>query len=163
MPSVALQARENGAVGGDVDEGEQSGRGGVDGGAVAVLQEAELDGEQLCALDGVGGSVRRPHCAPRAPGFAEDGSVGKSGLYGVVGRGGVVELGEEAGGGAPIANDMKLAVGFQSPKRPCPRLRLTALSTRIKRGRNSLRSYFSYPGPDYLYFPSKQHSPSSTN
>ena len=80
MPSVALQARENGAVGGDVDEGERSGRGGVDGGAVAVLQEAELDGEQLCALDGVGGSVWRPRCAPRAPGFAEDGSVGEGGL-----------------------------------------------------------------------------------
>ena len=43
MPSVALQARENDAVGGDADEEERSGRGGVDGGAVAVLQEAELD------------------------------------------------------------------------------------------------------------------------
>ena len=116
MPSVALQARENGAVGGDVDEGERSGRGGVDGGAVAVLQEAELDGGRLCALDGVGGSVRRPRCAPRAPGFAEDGSVGEGGLYGVAGRGGVVELGEEAGGGAPIANNMKLAVVFSKPQ-----------------------------------------------
>ena len=114
MPSGALQARENDAVSGDADEEKRSGRGGVDGGAVAVLQEAELDGEQLCALDGVGGSVRRPHCAPRAPGFAEDGSVGEGGLYGVAGRGGVVELGEEAGGGAPIANNRKLTltVGF---------------------------------------------------
>ena len=39
MPSVALQARENDAVGGDADEEEQSGRGDVDGGAVVVLQE----------------------------------------------------------------------------------------------------------------------------
>ena len=116
MPSGALQARENDAVGGDADEEERSGRGGVDGGAVVVLQEAELDGGQLCALDGVGGSVRRPHCAPRAPGFAEGGSVGEGGLYGVAGRGGVVELGEEAGGGAPIANNMKLTVGFSKPQ-----------------------------------------------
>ena len=116
LPSVVLQVRENGAVGGDADEGERSGCGGVDGGAVAVLQDAELDGGQLCALDGVGGSVRRPHCAPRAPGFAEDGSVGEGGLYGVAGRGGVVELGVEAGGGAPIANDMTLAVGFSKPQ-----------------------------------------------
>ena len=95
MPSVALQARENDAVGGDTDEEEQSGRGGVDGGAVVVLQEAELDGGQRCALDGVGGSVRRPHCAPRAPGFAEDGSVGKGGLlvlYGVAAVGVVASL-----------------------------------------------------------------------
>ena len=126
MPSVALQARENDAVGGDADEEERSGRGGVDGGAVAVLQEAELDGEQLCALDGVGGSVRRPRCAPRAPGFAEDGSVGEGGLYGVAGRGGVVELGEEAGGGAPIANNMKLAVGFSKPQ--------TAMSSFVAHG-----------------------------
>ena len=66
LPSVVLQARENGAVGGDADEEERSGRGGVDGGAVVVLQEAELDGGRLCALDGVGGSVRRPRCARRA-------------------------------------------------------------------------------------------------
>ena len=116
MPSVALQARENDAVGGDADEEKRSGRGDVDGGAVAVLQEAELDGEQLCALDGVGGSVRRPRCAPRAPGFAEDGSVGEGGLYGVDGRGGVVELGEEAESGAPAVTSMKLTVGFSKPQ-----------------------------------------------
>ena len=56
---MALQARENDAVGGDADEEGRSGRGDVDDGAVVVLQEAELDGGQLCALDGVGGSVRR--------------------------------------------------------------------------------------------------------
>ena len=44
MPSVELQARENDAVGGDADEEERSGRGDVDGGAIVVLQEAELDG-----------------------------------------------------------------------------------------------------------------------
>ena len=47
MPSVALQARENDAVGGDADEEERSGRGVVDGGAVVVLQEAELDGTSM--------------------------------------------------------------------------------------------------------------------
>ena len=44
---MALQARENDAVGGDADEEERSGRGGVDGGAVVVLQEAELDGTSM--------------------------------------------------------------------------------------------------------------------
>ena len=130
LPSVELQSGENGAVGGDADEEERSGRGDVDGGAVVVLQEADLDGGQLCALDGVGGSVRRPHCAPRAPDFAEGGSVGEGGLYGVAGRGGVVELGEEAEGGAPAVTSMKLTVGFLKPKRPCPRLWLTELARR---------------------------------
>ena len=53
MPSVALQARENDAVGGDADEEERSGRGGVDGGAVVVLQEAELDGTSMKLAVGV--------------------------------------------------------------------------------------------------------------
>ena len=97
MQSVAMQMKEN-------DQAAVVSMIHVDGGAVVVLQEADLDGGQLCALDGVGGSVRRPHCAPRAPGFAEGGSVGEGGLYGVAGRGGVVELGEEAGGGAPALN-----------------------------------------------------------
>ena len=39
--------RENDAVGGDADEEERSGRGVVDGGAVVVLQEAELDGTSM--------------------------------------------------------------------------------------------------------------------
>ena len=95
MPSVAMQMKKN----------DQA---AVVSMAAPLLYcrrpEAELDGEQLCAPDGVGGSVRRPHCAPRAPGFAEGGSVGEGGLYGVAGRGGVVELGEEAGGGAPALN-----------------------------------------------------------
>ena len=47
LPSVVLHARENDAVGGDADEEERSGRGGVDGGAVVVLQEAELDGTSM--------------------------------------------------------------------------------------------------------------------
>ena len=47
MPSVALQARENDSVGGDAYEEERSGHGDVDGGAVVVLQEAELDGTSM--------------------------------------------------------------------------------------------------------------------
>ena len=66
MPSGALQSGENDAVGGDADEEERAGRGVVVDGAVVVLLVADLDGGQLCALDGVGGSVRRPCSAPRA-------------------------------------------------------------------------------------------------
>ena len=51
MPSGKLQAGKNDAVGGDADGEERSGRGGgVDGGAVVVLQEVagrdehEVDG-----------------------------------------------------------------------------------------------------------------------
>ena len=76
LPSVELQSGENGAVGGDADEEERSGRGDVDGGAVVVLQEAELDAGRRCAADSVAGSVRRPCSAPRAPDFADDGAAG---------------------------------------------------------------------------------------
>ena len=87
MPSVALQARENDAVGGDADEEERSGRGGVDGGAVVVLQEAELDGGQLCALDGVGHpsggrAARRAHQA--SPRMARSARVAYMASLGVV-------------------------------------------------------------------------------
>ena len=44
MPSGKLQSGENDAVDGDADEEERAGRGVVDGGAVVVLEEAELDG-----------------------------------------------------------------------------------------------------------------------
>ena len=47
MPSGKLQSGENDAVGGDADDGERAGRGGVDGGAVVVLEEAELDGPSM--------------------------------------------------------------------------------------------------------------------
>ena len=89
LPSVVLQVRENGAVGGDADEGERSGCGGVDGGAVVVLQEADLDGGQLCALDGVDGSVpsggrtaRRAHQA--SPRVARSARVAYMASLGVV-------------------------------------------------------------------------------
>ena len=108
--------RENGAVGGDADEGERSGCGGVDGGAVVVLQEADLDGGQLCALDGVGGSVRRPCSAPRASEFADDGAAGRGGLDDADGCAGVDELDEEVGGGAAAVKSMRLTVGLLKPK-----------------------------------------------
>ena len=44
IPSGALQSGENDAVDGDAYEEERAGRGVVDGGAVVVLEEAELDG-----------------------------------------------------------------------------------------------------------------------
>ena len=53
MPSVELQARGDDAVGGDADEEERSGRGDVDGGAVVVQQEAELDGTSMKLAVGV--------------------------------------------------------------------------------------------------------------
>ena len=53
MPSVALQARENDAVGGDANDEGRSGRGDVDDGAVVVLQEAELDGTSMKLAVGV--------------------------------------------------------------------------------------------------------------
>ena len=88
----------------------------VDGGAVVVLQEADLDGGQLCALDGVGGSVRRPCSAPRASEFADDGAAGRGGLDDADGRAGVVELGEEVGGGAVAVKSMRVTAGLLKPK-----------------------------------------------
>ena len=111
MPSGALQSGENDAVGGDADEEERAGRGVVVDGAVVVLLVADLDGGQLCALDGVGGSVRRPCSAPRASEFADDGAAGRGGLDDADGRAGVVELGEEVGGGAAAVASVRSPVG----------------------------------------------------
>ena len=58
MPSGKLQSGENGAVDGDANEEGRAGRGVVVGGAVVVLQEAELDAGQRCAADSAAGSPR---------------------------------------------------------------------------------------------------------
>ena len=112
MPSGKLQSGENGAVGGDADEEGRAGRGVVVGGAVVVLLVADLGGGRLCAADGVGGSVRRPCSAPRAPEFADDGAAGRGGLDDADGRAGVDELDEEVGGGAAAVESVRLPVGL---------------------------------------------------
>ena len=81
MPSVALQSRENDAVGGDADGGEQSGRGDVDGGAVVVLEEAELDGTSMMyAAESHWPVTKRPCVAHRALISTQFGAGGISGL-----------------------------------------------------------------------------------
>ena len=116
MPSGKLQSGENDAVDGDVDEEGRAGRGVVVGGAVVVLLVADLGGGRLCAADGVGGSVRRPCSAPRAPEFADGGAAGRGGLGGADGRAGVVEQDEGVGGGAAAVKSMRPTVGLLKSK-----------------------------------------------
>ena len=81
MPSGKLQSGENDAVGGDANEEERSGRGGVDGGAVVVLEEAELDGTgMMYATESHWPVTKRPCVAHRALISTQFGAGGISGL-----------------------------------------------------------------------------------
>ena len=81
MPSGALQSGENDAVGGDADEEERAGRGVVAGGAVVVLEEAELDGTSMMyAAESHWPVTKRPCVAHRALISIRFGAGGISGL-----------------------------------------------------------------------------------